>query len=327
MCATQEDRSMAGPKSDPTPERAADPSITIRRGTPDDTRKAFDVSMAAVEDLFTRQGVAWTLDPDEFYTSLEPVLTHFATKAAEWWVAEDDADSSLIGYARSIERGSLLELSEFFVRPGRQSAGLGRQLIERAFPPCRGEVRAIVALTDVRALAHYYRAGTVARFPIADLTGTPSPSAAESGAAASKGGLEVVSAGPDLVAEFAAVEEAVVGFPRHGEYPLLFEQRAALLFRRDGRAVGFAFVGVDGTGPIAALVPEDQVPILLEVEAWAVAHDVSSLSFELPMVNEVAMRHLLGRGFKIEPPLSIFMSNKPFGQFDRYILFSPPFVF
>jgi len=318
---------MACPKSDPTPEWTPDRSITIRRGTLDDTREAFDVSMAAVEELFMRQGVAWTLDPDAFYTGLEPLLTHFATHAAEWWVAEDRTDGSLVGYARSIERGGLLELSEFFVRPGRQSAGLGRRLLERAFPPGRGEVRAIVALTDVRALAHYYKAGTVARFPIADLTGTPSASAAESEAARSLAGLEVVSAGLDFVAEFAAIEEAVVGYPRHGEYPLLFEHRAALLFRRDGRAVGFAFVGVDGTGPIAALERDDQVPILLEVETWATAHGVSSLSFELPMVNEVAMRHLLGRGFKIEPPLSIFMSNKPFGQFDRFILFSPPFVF
>ena len=319
---------MAGPKSDPTPARASDPSITIRRGTSDDTREAFDVSMAAVEDLFTRQGVAWTLDPDAFYTGLEPLLTHFGTRAAEWWVAEDRTDGSLVGYARSIERGGLLELSEFFVRPDRQSAGLGRQLIERAFPPGRGEVRAIIALTDVRALAHYYKAGTVARFPIAELTGRPTRSAAiGAGDAASAGGLEVLSAGLDLVAEFAAIEEEVVGYPRTDEYSFLFEQRTALLFRRGGRAVGFAFVGVDGVGPIAALEPDDQVLILLEVETWAAAHGLSSLGLELPMVNEVAMRHLLGRGFKIEPPLSIFMSNKPFGQFDRFILFSPPFVF
>lgn len=57
---------MAGPTSDPTPEGTPDRSITIRRGTLDDTREAFDVSMAAVEELFTRQGVPWTLDPDAF---------------------------------------------------------------------------------------------------------------------------------------------------------------------------------------------------------------------------------------------------------------------
>jgi GNAT superfamily N-acetyltransferase len=287
--------------------------------------------MAAVEDLFTRQGIPWMVDPDAFFLSLEPVLSHFATRAAEWWVAEDageGSDGSLVGYARSIERGGLLELSEFFVRPGRQSAGLGRQLLERAFPPGRGEVRAIIALTDVRALAHYYKAGTVARFPIAELTGTPSGSAAIAvGGAPSAGSLEVISAGLELVGEFAAIEEAVVGYPRTDEYSFLFEQRTALLFRRGGRAVGFAFVGVDGVGPIAALEPDDQVPILLEVEAWAAAHGLSSLGFELPMINEVAMRHLLGRGFKIEPPLVIFMSDKPFGQFDRFIMFSPPFVF
>src|SRR5438874_4084752 len=98
-----------------------DPAITIRRGTPADTRAAFDVSMAAVEDLFVRQGIPWTLDPDAFYDSLEPMLSFFAANAAEWWVVEDasadDERPALVGYARSVERGGLFELSEFFVRP------------------------------------------------------------------------------------------------------------------------------------------------------------------------------------------------------------------
>jgi hypothetical protein len=34
------------------------------------------------------------------------------------------------------------------------------------------------------------------------------------------------------------------------------------------------------------------------------------------MPNEVVMRLLLGRGFKIEPPLTKLMSSVPFGQFD-----------
>jgi GNAT superfamily N-acetyltransferase len=43
----------------------------------------------------------------------------------------------------SIERGAgygLFELSEFFVRPGHQSAGVGRALLERAFPLGQGHL-------------------------------------------------------------------------------------------------------------------------------------------------------------------------------------------
>jgi hypothetical protein len=41
------------------------------------------------------------------------------------------------------------------------------------------------------------------------------------------------------------------------------------------------------------------------------------------MPNEIAMRHLLGRGFRIEPPLTLLMSSVPFGQFDRFLPFGP----
>ena len=44
------------------------------------------------------------------------------------------------------------------------------------------------------------------------------------------------------------------------------------------------------------------------------------------MINEVAMRHLLGRGFRMDGFYTFLMSSRPFGSFDRYICMSPPFV-
>jgi hypothetical protein len=38
------------------------------------------------------------------------------------------------------------------------------------------------------------------------------------------------------------------------------------------------------------------------------------------------MRHLLSRHFKMDTFLTFLMSNRPFGQFDRFMGFSPPFV-
>jgi GNAT superfamily N-acetyltransferase len=299
--------------------RLTDSQITFRRGRPEDTRPAFDVSIAAMSDLFVRQGQPWGLDTEAFWTSLEPILIHLAATAAEWWVAIDEADGSMVGYARSIERGGLIELSELFVLPDRQSAGIGGRLIERAFPTGRGEVRVIIATSDVRALARYYRAGTVVRFPIAEMTGAPrqSDDAVE---------LEAIPATLDDVAELAAIEEAVIGYPRHADYPWLIEHREGHLYRRDERSVGFAFVSRDGSGPIAALEPAELVPILLHAETRAHALGMDEVSFEVPMPNEVAMRHLLGRGFKIDPPLTLFMSSVPFGRFDRFIAFAPSVV-
>jgi hypothetical protein len=44
----------------------------------------------------------------------------------------------------------------------------------------------------------------------------------------------------------------------------------------------------------------------------------------VPSVNEVAVRHLLGRGFQIDPWINLLMSDRPFGQFDRFIGYGPP---
>jgi predicted acetyltransferase len=250
---------------------------------------------------------------------LEPFLTHLATHAAEWWIAEDSSDGSTIGYARSIERGGLVELSEFFIRPDRQSAGVGRRLIERVFPQERGEVRAIIATTDTRGLHRYYAAGTLARFAMVSLAGSPAPTRSDVD-------MEVVSATVDQVEELAALEKAVFGYPRHADYAWLFEQREAYLYRRAGRAVGFAFFSKTGQGPIAALEPADLRPMLLHLEARAHACGMDTVTFEVPSINEVAMRHLLGRGFKIDAPLNLLMSNVPFGKFDRLIAFGPPIV-
>jgi GNAT superfamily N-acetyltransferase len=295
--------------------------ITIRRGHPEDARPAFDLSIAAMSDLFVRQGIPWTLDPEDFWGALEPILVHLAKTAAEWWVAVDETDGSMVGYSRSIERGGMIELSELFVRPDRQSAGLGRRLIEKAFPLARGDVRVIIATSDVRALARYYRAGTVVRFPIASMTGAPQRTEPTEAA-----DLEAVPATLAEVADLAAIEEADVGYPRHADYPWLIENRDGHLYRRDGRAVGFAFVSENGSGPIAALEPADQVPILLHAEGRAHALGMDEFSVEVPMLNGVAMRHLLGRGFRIDPPLTLLMSSVPFGQFDRFMPFGPSVI-
>jgi hypothetical protein len=215
-------------------------------------------------------------------------------------------------------------LSEFFIRPDRQSAGLGRQLMERAYPLGRGDVRAIIATTDVRGLSRYYAAGTVARFAMVSLAGAPQAMSPQ--ATRSAGDLESVSATVDDLPEIAAIEAAVFGYPRHADYAWLFERREPYVYRRAGRVVGFGFFSEAGQGPIAALEAADLRPILLHLEARAHACGMESISFEVPSINEVAMQHLLGRGFKIDAPLNLLMSNVPFGQFDRLIAFGPPIV-
>lgn len=293
----------------------------IRRASTDDSRRAFDVFLASARDLTARQNVPWDPEPETQWTRMEYLFDHLAAHAAEWWIAEEPVTGQTIGYARSVERGGLFELAEFFVHPERQSAGVGSALLDRAFPNGRGEVRAIIATTDLRAQARYYRSGCAARFPIAGMIGAPHAIAPDATVEA----VRVTRGSPDLET-IREIERKVLEFDRGDELAWLAELREGYLYRRGGRPIGFAFVSPGGTGPIATLDPADQPAILAHVESRLAELDVENVGLELPMVNEVAVRHLLDRGFRFDPFYTFLMSSRPFGRFDRYIGFSPPFV-
>ena len=83
-------------------------------------------------------------------------------------------------------------------------------------------------------------------------------------------------------------------------------------------------MGNGGVGPIAVLDSGDFPSILLHVEGRAFASDIKQLEFQVPAPNEVATRHLLSRGFRLDPWVNVLMSNRPFGRFDRLVSFGPP---
>lgn len=314
-----DDRRLVSPRAtDPGVQPATAPAI--RRGTFDDARACLDLLWASVTDLAARNGGQLEGSADDWWASTELIYRFLATNAAEWWIAEDLHTRQMLGYARSIERGGLFELTEFFVRPGQQSRGLGRTLLDLAFPMGRGEIRVIVATGDPRAVARYYATDTVAQFPIFTLAAAPASVALD-------GRLTSIALAPGTtdVAKTVDLERAVLGYDRGAdEFDWLLGLREGHLYHRGGRPVGFAFVGKGGAGPVAALDPTDMPGILLHVESRAHALGVDKLELDVPSVNADAVRHLLGRGFRLDPFATNLMSSRPFGQFDRFIGFSPP---
>jgi GNAT superfamily N-acetyltransferase len=293
----------------------------IRRGTPDDAKACNEVLWASVTDLGMRHGTPLHGSAAEWWASGESLQSLLAAHASEWWVAEESDGGTLIGYGRSIERGGLLELVELFVLPTRQSVGVGRALIDRAFPLGRGDIRSIIATTDVRALSRYYRADTVARFPILTLGGVPAK-------AQMAGNLRADPIDVESEADRCLLREIdrwVLEYPREeAEIHWLLEDREGFLYRRNEETIGFAFVGKGGVGPVAVLDAEDLPAILLHVEGRAFAAGIERIEFQVPAPNEVATRHLLSRGFRLDPWVNLLMSNRPFGRFDRLVSFGPP---
>jgi GNAT superfamily N-acetyltransferase len=293
----------------------------VRRGTPHDSQACHEVLWASVTDLGMRHGTPLHGSAAEWWASEESLQTFLAAHAAEWWVAEEPDGGTLIGYGRSIERGGLLELVELFVLPTRQSVGVGRALIDRAFPLGRGDIRSIIATTDVRALSRYYRAGTVARFPMLTLGGVPANAQMAGNMTADP--IDVESETDRRI--LREIDRWVLEYPREeAEIHWLLEDREGFLYRRNEEALGFAFVGRGGVGPVAVLDAGDLPAILLHVEGRAFAADIERIEFQVPAANEVATRHLLSRGFRLDPWVNLLMSNRPFGRFDRLVSFGPP---
>lgn len=275
----------------------------------------------SITDLGRRNGTPLEGSAAEWWASGESLQRFLAAHSAEWWVAAEPDAGALIGYARSIERGNLLELVEFFVMPTSQSAGVGRALLDRAFPFDRGDIRSIIATTDVRALSRYYRADTVARFPMLTLGGRPGNAQPPTGLSADA--IDVESA--EDRRHVHEIDKSVLEYAREeAEIRWLLTDREGFLYRCDGEAIGFGFVGQRGTGPIAVLDADDLPGILLHLEGRAFAADIKRLDFQVPAPNEVATRHLLSRGFQLDPWLNLLMSNRPFGRFDRLVTFGPP---
>lgn len=295
---------------------ATEASVEYRRASANDSAACHELMWDSVTDLGRRQGTPLDGKAEETWRSMEPLYRLLARIAAEWWVAEEAGSGRLVGFARSIERDGLLELTEFFVRPGQQSRGVGRTLLQRAFP-AGDALRSIIATLDVRAQARYYAAGTVAQFPLYTLSGAPRDPGPISDveAASIDGGLD----------SQRAIELAVLGYRRSDEeLRWLLERRRGHLYRVNGQPVGFSFVGSDGAGPIAARDPVNLPAILLHAEGVARSHGIERLELQVPAPNAVAIRHLTGRGFRFDPWINLLMAERSFGQFDRFIPFNPP---
>jgi GNAT superfamily N-acetyltransferase len=298
--------------------------VRYRPGTPSDTRACFDIFESAVDDLGRRTGGnanATSGDPAAFEIR-RPLFDHLAATGDQWWVAEDEATGRAVGYARSIVRDGVRELTEFFVLPDAQSAGVGRGLLERAFPTDGARHRAIVATIDTRAIARYLRTGLDARLPMIGWEGAPRDERL-----ATDLEREAIHAEAPPLDELASIDRELLGFRRDADHRWLASQRRGWLYRHDGMAVGYGYhPSLPGWGgPYAALSGGDLPVLLADGEAAAARAGHATVTFDTPMTGRPAIDHLLARGFRVDPFVMLFFTDGPIDGLDRYILTSPPF--
>ncbi|WP_295075802.1 GNAT family N-acetyltransferase [Tabrizicola sp.] len=307
--------------------------FTIRRAVVDDIPPAYAMFRRSLFDYLYRMGVvgiALAKDPPitDAWRRQSPWVEHLWTTAKENWVALDNA-GQLIGWALSIERNEHLELSVFFVDPGFQGKGLGRELVSRAVPQSGCRHLTINATQDPRALSVYLRSGV--RFASTSVDVLVRPTSVEKTDDLT---FERLAPCEDAVEEIVAVERDILGFARRTDIRFLLQRRPAWMALRGGRPVGFAF-GVQpnppdtddvspGCGPMAALNPSD-IPSLVDLVIRS-AVGIEEFTVTVPLANHRAVQHLLHRGGQIDPFYMMTLTTSDDLSLDRYVHTSPPFI-
>lgn len=313
----------------PTPDATGDqtdgstlppPTPVFRPLVPEDDRTLFSVFVTAFSDLMTRFGHPIGWEPtDAEYERRRSLYEHVARTADLAWGAE--VDGQLVGYARSIRRGDTRELTEFFVLPGWQGQGIGRQLLERALPADVPH-RVIIATFDPSALARYMRHGLRTTTTALSFEGPPNltPIPAPDGLTARP--LSEVPASEALDA-LGALDLELLGVRRDVDHAWLIGDRDGWLLERAGAVVGYAYGG-HRDGPVAVRDPAHTAWAigLVEQAAATAGRDVA---IGVPLANRAALAHLLARGYRLDWFTMHLMEDASRIAFDRYVLTSPPF--
>jgi len=302
--------------------RAAD----VREGAGGATAEAASrIITAALSDLSTRQGRAPFSAPEGHAAA---ALRHvIETDGARFCLACDGERP--VGFGAGLVRGSFSYCAGLFVLPEWQGRGLGRRLFAAALEglPVAGGVAALTSsAANPIANGLYARHGIYPQHALLVLCG---PAAAVAGSP--PGHAHVLDAEPIELAhldELRAIDEVVLGFDRTPDHLWFLSQpeHPGWLFRRRGRAIGYAYLGGDGTegagsvGPVATLRPGDQAGVLRFVVAELAARGQESATVVVPGPNLAAQRVLWEAGFAFEGATGLLCASRPFARFDRYLL-------
>jgi len=255
---------------------------------------------------------------DKLWNRRRTLWEHLSSTCDQYWVAENEKEE-IIGYARSIVRGDHRELTEFFVLPDNQSAGVGRELITRAFPNDTPH-RSIIATTDFRALARYLKAGV---YPF--LTGLYLERKPDVVDFKSDIQFEIVENDEATLQTLTEIDSVILGHRRDVDHHFLMQDRTLYFYKRGNAIGGYGYINKDYYGPFAVLDKKDIPTVLAHAETQANHLGAEYIGFETPAINTLAIDYLMGRGYRIEGFLTSILSNKPFGKFENYLLSSPPF--
>jgi GNAT superfamily N-acetyltransferase len=292
--------------------------VSYRPGTPADSQAANSIMERSFVDMAKRLNgqTPITVGDPKNWEGIRSLFEHLGRTAEHFWIAE--LDGQPIGYARSILRDGVRELTEFFVLPNQQSSGVGRELLARAFPADGARHRAIIATTNPQSLSRYLRAGVTPRFPLFTFSRKPATVNIDSDLA-----FEPIASLDSVRSELNQMDQSILGYERAEDHAWLLQEHRAFVYRRAGRVVGYGYVGFDN-GPFALANSEDFPAVLAHAETQAAARHAEQVAFEVPLINRAAVEHLLQRHYLMDTIFMFYMSDAPLGRLENYVVMSPP---
>lgn len=299
-------------------------SLKYRKFELEDRAPVYRMFRESLWDYMLKHGLAGPEDEndiDEYFRQQQNLYVHLEQTASEDWVAENDT-GALVGWARSIERDNHLQLTHFFVDPDVQGGGVGRALLDRAFPLNCGDQRSIIATTNTRALSLYLRQDVSFQGMAFSFYGEPQIREFDSNL-----DVEQVEASPETLESIVAIDSQVLGYRRPVDLEFFMNQQPTFLFRHAGRLVAYAF-GCDGysAGPAATLEPEHLPTLLHQIECSACHSGMDSLWLTVPAPARQAVTWALSSGYKIDPFYEVLLAREASMKLDRFIMTQSAFV-
>lgn len=308
--------------------------LSFREGRTSDLQAVFELGEQARGASRRERGLVAEGEEGDLHDewqSERPLVKFLAGQADScFWVAEEDGE--LAGYVLVAHFGVMDELVELWVAPARAGQGVGRALLEHAWPdspsPELGRVVVSVGLpsdltlfTDFGVMpvsGHWHMRHRVDQY-------------------LEQRAQEVDAAEPDVhgltperaIEEWKRLEPKAIGHER----PLLHEffgrtrSCLATMDAKNGHATGLCWVSSEGEiGPAVGESPEDLVPVLLAAfDRVAKLQEPETIGVFCTTDSWWLLDRLRRLGFTVHWPAWI-MSSVPLPGLDRYLPTRPPRV-
>ena len=142
--------------------------LTFREGSVSDLETTFGLSERAMHDSAVKQGVIPSTQEltDAHirgdWTRQRSMVEFIASQPGGHYLIACDGDTP-VGYARTVHFDGMEELTELMVLPGHQRKGIGRQMLELAWPddPSPDLGRVVVATGSASDLSLYTEFGVM----------------------------------------------------------------------------------------------------------------------------------------------------------------------